>query len=102
MNVLIYKFNDLEIVEKLIRHDNVSLYFAISKEDIFRIAREIKPDFMIMGNQNNLDEKIIFKFIKQNPDIHIYHYEEKDKDLDELKLTEQLTLKKVNFKTLIN
>ena len=102
MNILIYKFDNIEIVEKLIQKNRASLYFAISKEDIFRIAKNINPEFMIIGNNINLDNKLIVKIVKLNPNLHIYCIEDNKTDFNELKLTDQITMEKVEFKSIIN
>jgi hypothetical protein len=101
MNVLIYKLNDPEIVERLVEQNDANLYFAISEEDIFRIAKEIKPELMIIGNKQFIERKIFYNFIKQNPALHIYCFE-KASQFNEIRLTDQLTMKEVNFKTILN
>jgi hypothetical protein len=102
MNILIYKVNDYEIVEKLVQKEDASLYLAISEEDIFRIAKDIKPDFMIIDNQSNLADGTILKIIKQNPGLHIYILEDNKTEFNELILMNQIQMKKVNFNKILN
>lgn len=104
MNILIFKINNsaTALITKLLKVKNVSIYLAVNEEDAFRIAKEIKPEIIITGNEREVGVRFFKRFSIRNSFMNIFQIDERIIQLNELNLINQRSNKKIKFENLIN
>ncbi|MCD4817848.1 MAG: hypothetical protein K8S23_04070 [Candidatus Cloacimonetes bacterium] len=103
MDILIFKINDSKthIITKLAKLKNTSVYLAVTKDDAFRIAEEIKPEIVIIGNIQEVGYKFLNNLYNHNLIMNIFQLKENMQQSEDYHLFNPRSNKKVNFKNLI-
>ncbi len=103
MDILIFRINNSEIpiITKLSELKDTTIYLAVNEDDAFRIARLIKPKITITGNEKNVGENFLKRFMKQRYSLNIFQIKQDSKTLDELNLFNPGSNKHIKFKTLL-
>ncbi|MCD4818342.1 MAG: hypothetical protein K8S23_06590 [Candidatus Cloacimonetes bacterium] len=76
MNILTFNLSErsTEIIDIFSQIKGISMYFAISADDILKKATEIKPDIILLG-ENTIPKNIISKTIPLLfPQTKIYQF----------------------------
>jgi len=63
-----------ELIDYFSRQEEVSTYLSISRADILRIIRDIKPDVVIMGNSKHRSVDFVRDLCKHNPNSTFFTY----------------------------
>ncbi len=76
MNILTFNLSEssTEIIEIFSQIKDISMYFAISADDVLKKANEIQPDMILLG-ENTIPKSIINKTIPTLfPQTKIYYF----------------------------
>ena len=104
MDILIFKINDSKthIITKLSKLKDTSVYLAVSKDDAYRIAEEIEPEIVIIGNMHDVGDHFLNNLYDHNLIMNIFQLEENTQQSEEYCLFNPRSNKKIKFKNLIN
>jgi hypothetical protein len=74
MNILTYNLceNSTEIIDVMSMINGVSMYFAISREDMVKKAAEIQPDIILVGEDDTI--KISDILSKLTTDAKVFQF----------------------------
>lgn len=84
MNVLLYNLENYltELITQLQKISDISIFFAVTKNDIQKLANEVKIHLLFVGELEPIEEKIIKKFILTNPELKIYYLDNLNQIVD--------------------
>jgi len=100
MDILIFKVNSI-IFEKLSKLKNTSIYIAVTLDDALRLAYQLKPEMIILGNIDKNECASFRKFVELNPLSKIFQLSEKTDSLTNFHFLNFISKKNINFNYLI-